>query len=548
MKFAFLSLPEKEPDPEQLKTCSTLALDVELDNNNPVGISLSYEPTSGYYFPWENLPKELLSRKITYIGHNIGFDYSILKRYGITLSKFEDTLLIAHLLENKKLSLKSLVNAYLGNNIQDYDEFTERGKKKDLSQEQWAEYSIPHSIYTLTLWNTLLPLIKNKNLYYSILLPLIPVLSDMEQCGIAIDENVLFQLETEFRKIEQTLITGLNYWGGKEINWNSPEQVGKLLLDLGLPLTKRTPKKKLPSTREEDLIPIKHTHPVIGLLIQYKKIQKLIGTYIQGLKQYINQGRIHTNFSQVSTPTGRLSSSEPNIMNIPARTELGKKIRCCFIPSPGNILIGVDFDQLELRILAHFSQDKNLIESFNKGKDIHLETATRLSSERFIGKTLNFVVPYGGGEELISSISGIPIEEARKWKKEYFQLYSGLYAWIQKTRKKAKEMGYVETLYGRRRTFHQFQNKEELESVNTIIQGSAAEIVQLKMIEIWNQMKGMESKMILQCHDELLFDVPVKEKEELINLIKKILPYKDLSIPLPVTIKVGNNWGKMELI
>ncbi len=423
---------------------------------------------------------------------------------------------------------------------------------------------------TVKKYNKIIKDMKMDYLYYEIELPLIEVLIWMENNGIKIDTEYLHQLSKNLEEKLEKLENQIYSEAGEMFNINSPQQLSKILFEkLKLP-----PKKKLKTTYSTDttvLQELSNIHPLPGLLLQYREFSKLKSTYVDGLLSFVENGRIHPTFNQFSTTTGRLSCSNPNLQNIPIRTEIGSKIRKAFICEDNYYLFSFDYNQIELRILAHFSKDKNLIKAFKEGKDIHNQTGEILFSEttlfspdfsnlskeqiRRIAKTINFGIIYGISSYGLSQQLNIPVSEARFFIDSYFEKFKGVKKYIEKTIEEVEKKGYVETIFGRRRYIPEIKspNKNLKEfakraAINMPIQGTSADIIKLAMVRIYKKFKEerLKSKMILQIHDELVFEVEEKEQERVYEIVKNIMENcVKLDVPIKVDVKKGKNFLQM---
>jgi DNA polymerase-1 len=398
----------------------------------------------------------------------------------------------------------------------------------------------------------------NDPVYREIDLPLAPVLAAMERTGVRIDSEQLGVMSAKMETEIAALTTSIHSLAGHEFNINSPQQLGKVLFEeLKLP----APKKM--STAADVLEGLVHEHPIAGRVLEYRGLTKLKGTYVDALPAMVNTstGRVHTTFNQVGAATGRLSSVNPNLQNIPIRTELGREIRAAFIPRDGWRLVVADYSQIELRLLAHMSLDPVLVDAFRKGEDIHTRTASEVfgalpelvSAEmRRAAKAVNFGIVYGQTSFGLAAQLGIPKNEAERYIRSYFERYAGVKRFIDETIAKVRETGYAETLYGRRRPIPDMNAKNpnargfaERTAVNTPLQGTAADLIKVAMIRIQGQLasSGMESKMILQVHDELVFEAPPSETDALRSLVKDTMEaVRELAVPLVVDAGEGANW------
>ena len=397
-------------------------------------------------------------------------------------------------------------------------------------------------------------------------MPLIEVLTSMEIAGIKVDLTELETLSGKFGEKLETLTSKIYELAGTEFNINSPKQLGEVLFEkLGLPVIRRT--KTGYSTDAEVLNKLKDHHEIPSLVLEYRTIMKLKSTYVDGLISITDKktSKIHTSFNQTITTTGRLSSTEPNLQNIPVRFEMGKEIRKVFKPDDDkNFLLAADYSQIELRILAHISEDENLINAFINDEDIHANTASRVFDVNFEdvtppmrdkAKAVNFGIVYGISDYGLAQDLGISRKEAQKYIDSYFERYPGVKKYIRETIRKGRNQGYVTTIMNRRRYLPDLHNRNrhiksfaERAAINTPIQGSAADIIKVAMNKIYKRLKmeGLRTKMILQVHDELIFDVPSDELQRVAKLIKKEMEeVYTLKVPLKVDIKKGHNWYKM---
>lgn len=404
------------------------------------------------------------------------------------------------------------------------------------------------------------------HLYSNIELPLAFILAEMELDGVTVNVDYLQELQKEFAERLQIIQDGIYVMAGQEFNLNSPKQLGKVLFeDMGLPVIKKT--KTGYSTSAEVLDALKEDHGIVQDILDYRQIAKLKSTYVDGLLNLSDAlGKVHTTFNQTLTATGRLSSSEPNLQNIPVRTEEGRRIRQAFVPSgSGQVLISADYSQIELRVLAHMSMDDRLIQSFIEKEDIHRRTASEVfhtpidkvtSAERRAAKAVNFGIIYGQTDYGLARELGIGRKEAQDYIDRYFERYPGVRAWLDRSIEEAREAGYVKTLFGRRRHIRDIHSKNfnlrsfaERTAVNTPIQGSAADIIKLAMIECDQRLndEGFTARMILQVHDELIFEAPPEETGYLIQQVRNAMEnIVKLNVPLKVDVKVGFNWQEME--
>jgi len=392
------------------------------------------------------------------------------------------------------------------------------------------------------------------------------VLLHMERNGVALDTDLLRQMShrlgEQLLKLEAEIYNNV----GHRFNINSPQQLSSVLFqELKLPSAGKT--KSGYSTGASVLEELRGVHPIIEFILEYRQLAKLKSTYIDALPSLINPktGRVHTSFNQTRTATGRLSSSEPNLQNIPVRGELGKEVRQAFIAPPGSFLMAGDYSQIDLRALAHLSQDPSLLSAFHNDEDIHSATAAQLfgvdtsqvtPDMRRLAKTVNFGVIYGMSEYGLEQATELSREEAARFIIDYFDKYPGVKQYLESTKKQAREIGYVQTLLGRRRSIleinssnRQVREAAERMAINMPVQGTSADIIKVAMINLYREMskRQLKSKLMLQVHDELIFEVPQEELEEMRQLVPEIMSTAlELSLPLKVDIKTGNNWGQME--
>lgn len=576
----------------RLKNASRIALDTETTSLYPteaeiVGISFSILPDEAFYIPLPakkeecirilNMFKDVLENEnIIKVGQNIKYDMIVLMNYGIRLGGiFHDTMLFHYLLQPElRHSLDYLAETYLSYQMISYDELTEKkGRKqkklREVDPEKMKNYAAEDSDITLQLHDILVEELKKEKLeelYYSIEEPLIEVLADMEFQGIHVDSDFLNQYSKELNQEVIALEEKIQELAGCVFNISSPKQVGEVLFDqLKLPYRWRKTKTGQYSTDEAKLSELAVEHDIAKMILDYRGLTKLKSTYVDALPKMINPhtGRIHSSFNQALTSTGRLSSNHPNLQNIPIRTEAGQKVRKAFIPgSKDQVLLSADYSQIELRLIAHMSGDEAMLEAFNGGKDIHRATAARVyevdyddvtPDQRRNAKTVNFSIIYGAGATNLSRQLNIPRTEATELIEAYFRQYQGLKRYMDKTVDEAREKGYVKTLLGRKRFLRDINSRSRMArsaaeriAVNTPVQGTAADMIKLAMSSIYKRMKkeNLKSKMILQVHDELMFDVWTPELEALEKLVKeemeKALP--GLKVPIIVETGTGQNW------
>ncbi|MFC1920826.1 DNA polymerase I [Chloroflexota bacterium] len=580
----------------KISTAKNLAFDLETTSLNAisaqlVGISLSTAPGEAFYIPvghvgWgtvEQLPLEYIIGRLKpvfedmalpKVAHNGKYDITVLTSYGINVNNFDfDTMIAAYLLSEQALGLKTLSFGRLGIEMTPISELIGTGAKQlSMSQveiERVAEYACADADVTMRLAELFGPELQQmglSKLFTEVEMPLVPVLIDMERNGIGLDTDLLRDMSRSLG--EQLLKREAEIYedAGHQFNINSPKQLSSVLFEeLGLPAGQK--KKSGYSTAAPVLEGLRGIHPIIESILNYRQLSKLKSTYVDALPGLINPktGRLHTSFNQTRTTTGRLSSSDPNLQNIPIRSELGKQVRQAFIAPSGSCLLSGDYSQIDLRALAHLSQDANLVSAFRNDEDIHSATASRLfgidssevtSSMRSVAKTVNFGVIYGMSNYGLERATELSREEATKFIADYFEKYPDVEKYLEATRQQARDNGYVQTLLGRRRSIpeinsanRQIRESAERMAINMPVQGTSADIIKVAMIKLYEEMKKrrLESRMLLQVHDELLFEVPEKESDEMCKLVPEIMSGAlELSIPLKVDTKIGKNWAELK--
>ena len=516
-----------------------------------------------------------LSEKIMKVGQNIKFDLNVLANYGIEISApMFDTMLAHYILQpEQRHNMDYLAEIYLGYRTIHIEELI--GEKKgggqknmrDLSPTLIRDYACEDADITLRLMRPLREELEKNNqldVFQSIEMPLMPVLAEMERNGVRIDTAALEETGNAFRTEMEQLEKDIYEMAGHEFLLTSPRQVGEVLFgEMGLNEKARKTKSGQYSTSEEELEKIRHKHPIVDKILQHRGLKKLLSTYIEALPKLINKrtGHIHTSFNQAVTATGRLSSSNPNLQNIPVRGENGREIRKAFIPEEGQIFFSADYSQIELRLMAHLSGDAHLIEAFNNGEDIHAATAARIfkkpleevsRDERRKAKTANFGIIYGISAFGLAERMEVSRTEAKELIDNYFQTYPGVREYIDNSVSRAKELGYIETLCGRRRYLPDINSRNavvrgyaERNAVNAPIQGTAADIIKIAMIRVAARFKAesIRSKMILQVHDELNFSVLPEELDRVRSIVTHEMNHAfTLSVPLEADCGEGSNW------
>ena len=580
----------------KLLTFDFVSLDTETTSKDAISaklVGLSFAVTEGeaFYVPipyheaWSgedfeqslkivNKFKEIYeSDKILKIGQNIKYDMTVLANYGIHLEgKMFDTM-IAHYILAPELrhNMDYLAEVYLKYKTIHIDALIGSGKKQrsmhELDPKDVYEYAAEDADVTLKLKNILEKELHEKGLnplFEEVEMPLVPVLARMEMNGARIDEASLAETSRTFTERMDAIEKEIREVAGQELNISSPKQIGELLFDR-LKIDSKPKKTKTGQyvTDEATLLALKSKHPIVEKILDYRGYKKLLSTYIDALPQLVNPrtGHIHTSYNQAVTATGRLSSSNPNLQNIPIRDENGKEVRKAFIPDEGELFFSADYSQIELRLMAHLSQDKNMVEDFNSGHDIHQATAAKIfkvpieevtSSMRRKAKTANFGIIYGISAFGLAERMEVSRGEARQLIDDYFATYPGVKQYMDKSIEKARQLGYTETLLGRRCQLPDINSRNavvrgyaERNAINAPIQGTAADIIKVAMIRIDKRMReeGLRSKMILQVHDELNFSVVPEEKEQLQQLVINEMEHAiQLSVPLYADCGWGTNW------
>ena len=585
-----------ETEEEAKKVCDYLltkeivSLDTETTSTHPidaelVGLSFSVKENEAFYVAIPVNREEALklvnifkpiyeSDKILKVGQNIKYDMEVLHNYNINVQMPMFDTMIAHYLINPELhhNMDYMAETLLHYKTIHIEELIgPKGKKqksmRDLDPKDVYEYAAEDADVTLKLKNVLESRLKEVNaekLFWDMEMPLVPVLADMETTGVCLDTDSLKETSELFTKRMETLEKEIYEEAGEKFNISSPKQVGEILFGKMQLVDK--PKKTRTGqyvTSEEVLQQLRGKAPIVANILDYRGLKKLLGTYVDALPKLINPrtGHIHTSFNQTITATGRLSSSDPNLQNIPVRDDDGKEIRKCFIPEPGCLFFSADYSQIELRIMAHLSGDENMMEAFREGFDIHRATAAKIwhepmnevsDAQRKKAKQANFGIIYGITTYGLAQRMEIPNSEARQLIDDYFKTFPKVHAYMEKAKEEARQKGYAETLFGRRRYLPDINSHNatvrgfaERNAINAPIQGSEADIIKVAMIRIWRRFKteGIRSKMILQVHDELNFSVFPEEKERVQQIVLEEMQgaYK-LSVPLTADAGWGKNW------
>ena len=583
---------------KKLDACKVFAIDTETDSldtvsANLVGVSLAVEEGAGCYIPighkYDGCPSQLGLEEVVEIigaaieknkhkavGQNLKFDIPILSRHGIHLDNFfADTMLMSYVLNSTatRHGMDKLAEFYLNYSTVKYKDITGTASKQinfsAVEIEIASNYAAEDADITLRLFNKLDTLLKDKptqiKLLQEIEYPLVHVLSNVEMNGAKVDKKKLANHSKELSKKIEDLSSQAFKIAGEEFNLDSPKQLLVVLYEkLKLPILKKTPKGQ-PSTNEETLQRLAEEYEIPKIILQYRTLAKLKSTYTDSLIRIENPttGRIHTSYQQAVTSTGRLSSTEPNLQNIPIKTSEGRRIREAFVPEKGNVLISADYSQIELRIMAHLSKDKNLTHAFNNNLDIHSATAAEVfgvnlnevtQDQRRSAKAINFGLMYGMSAFGLTRQLDIPRAEAQKYLDTYFERYTGVKEYMENIKAKAKEDMYVETIMGRRLYLNEInaanglrRQAAERAAINAPLQGSAADIIKKAMIDInkFLNKEMPEVKMIMQVHDELIFETSKKSSEEVLQVMKEMMEDAvKLDIPLIAEAAIGENWNE----
>lgn len=583
---------------ELLQKTDVIAFDTETTGLDPmqaelVGVSFAVAPGQAAYLPlrhdYEGAPNQLARDQVlpvlselltnsekTIVGQNLKYDWKVLKRYGVTINApCWDTMLAAYTLKSSgmRYDLGSLAEYYLNRSVIEFEDVAGKGAKQltfnQIAIEQAAPYAAEDADIALQLYQVLLPKLQAEgklwDAFHAVEMPVMRVLAEMEFVGVAIDVDLLQaqsrDLTARLADIEQEIYT----LAGEEFNINSPKQLQTLLYDkLQLPVLKKTPKGQ-PSTAEPVLQQLSHDYPLPALILSFRSLSKLKTTYTDKLPEQINPttGHIHTSYHQAVTATGRLSSSDPNLQNIPARSEEGRKIRQSFVAREGYAIVAADYSQIELRIMAHLSQDPGLLAAFEQEQDVHASTASEVfgvslaavtPDQRRHAKAINFGLMYGMSSYGLSQQLGMDTKQAQDYINVYFDRYPKVKQYMEQAREIAAEQGYVETLLGRRvwvpdiNAKHAVRRKAaERAAINAPLQGSAADIIKLAMICVADLLaqQGIDATLLMQVHDELVFEVKRVDIDALRQDIRHCMEHAvELSVPLLVDIGVGDNWDQ----
>ncbi len=570
---------------DNIKENTLLAFDTETDsldayNANIVGFSFAFNEQEAYYVPIAHsylgvgaqISKDdakIAIKKIStcrVVGQNLKFDLAVVENnFGLEMNIYADTMILAWLLNpEKSIGLDTLALRFFNHSMVKFKDTVKKGETFiSVDIESACKYASEDAWMTLKIYNKIIDFLEPNllDLARSLEFPFIKTLLIMEKEGIKVDVRYLEVLLKRSSSVIETLKKEIFSLCGLEFNVNSTQQLGKVLFeDLGLRVVKKT--KTGYSTDEKVLNELFDEHPIVPKILEYREIYKLKSTYIEplyklGLKDKNN--RIHTSFLQTGTATGRLSSKNPNLQNIPVKSELGREVRAGFVSKKGYSLVGIDYSQIELRLLAHFSKDDALVNAFRDGKDIHYETALKIFGEqdaknkRGVAKSINFGLLYGMGARKLSQTIHVSTKEAKEYIQSYFASFPTVKEFLQEVGQEAMEKGYSSTLLHRRRYFD-FENANAMvhasylrEAVNTLFQGSAADLIKMAMNKIVSTIIDDESKLLLQIHDELIFEVKDEIAPAFSQKAKEIMEgiYK-LKVPLKVSVEIGKNWGELK--
>lgn len=588
-KYYLIDSEDKRSDLiQKLLTSGILSLDTETTGTEPmeaelVGMSFSIAENEAFYVPVPCERSEALkivnefrpvfeNEKSLKVGQNIKYDMIVLQNYGVEVKGALFDTMIAHYVLQPELrhGMDYLAEIYLHYQTIPIDELIgPKGKNqknmRDLAPEEVYRYACEDADVTLKLKKVLEKELKENDaeaLFYEIEMPLVPVLVAIERNGVLLDTEALKASSAHFSAQLENIEKEIYALAGETFNIASPKQVGEVLFDK-LKIVEKAKKTKTGQyvTSEEVLESLRHKHPVVEKILEHRGLKKLLGTYIDALPQLINPhtGRVHTSFNQTVTATGRLSSSNPNLQNIPIRDENGKEIRKAFIPDEGCLFFSADYSQIELRIMAHLSEDQNMIDAFRSNHDIHAATAAKIYKKeieevdadmRRKAKTANFGIIYGISVFGLAERMNVDRKEAKELIEGYFETYPEVKAYMDKSVKVAQEKGYVETIFHRKRFLPDINSRNavvrgyaERNAINAPIQGSAADIIKVAMIRIHQRFlkEGIQAKMILQVHDELNFSVPLNEKEK---VEKIVIEEMERAYPMQVPLKADCGWGK----
>lgn len=562
-----------------------------------VGISLAVAPDKGYYIPIGHeagqqlniedvvaaIKSPMTDAKIPKAGHNLSYDYVLMARHGLEVAPLAfDSMLAEYCRDSssRNLGLKSLAWVRLGVQMTAIDELIGTGRKRITMDQVAIEKAAPYAAADAAVVLQLKPLLeadlkeaKAGKIFEEIEMPLVPVMARMEMAGISLDTEFLGSMSGDLDAGMAEIAEKVYRQVGEEFNLNSPQQLSHALfeqLKIKPPDGTRKTASGHYSTAADVLEALAEEHDVVAWVLEYRELAKLKSTYVDSLPKQVNPatGRVHTSYNQAGSVTGRIASSDPNLQNIPIRTELGRKVRRAFVAAPGNVLLGVDYSQVELRVVAHMANDKTMLAAFQAEQDIHATTAAAImgleledvgSDQRRNAKAVNFGLIYGMSAFGLTRSSDLTLAEAENFVKAYFERFPGIKKYIEETPRLAEEQGYVETLLGRRRYFPGLKeggnaivrNRLKRESINSPIQGTAADIMKLAMLRVDAALlhSGLKARILLQVHDELVLECPEDEAREAAKLVtKEMAAAYTLKVPLVTEVSTGSNWGQMKAL
>ncbi|HSB65579.1 MAG TPA: DNA polymerase I, partial [Anaerolineales bacterium] len=558
-----------------------------VDANQGWYIPVGHRPELGQQLPLDKvisaIKKPLTDPHIPKIGHNLKYDFVMLARHDLRVTPLTFDTMVAEWLTNPtshNLGLKNLAWVRLDFRMTEITELIGTGKKQITMDQVPIEKAAPYAAMDSIAVIRLLPGLKSEltanaalKLFEAIEMPLVPVLADMEMTGITLDINFLKRMSADMQTRILELESQIFEHVGERFNINSTQQLSNALFNqlklLPPDRTRRTDAGNF-STSAEVLESLKGKHPVIDLLLEYRELSKLKSTYLDALPEQVNPstGRVHTSYNQAGAVTGRIASSDPNLQNIPIRSELGRQVREAFIAAPGFTLLSVDYSQVELRIAAHMSNDQAMLAAFRAGQDIHTATAAAIlgkrldqvtKTERRNAKAINFGLLYGMSPYGLTRTSDLTLAEAEDFVEAYFQQFPGVKAYLDNMRRLAAQQGYVETLLGRRRYFPGLKSggnqatraREEREAINAPIQGTAADIMKIAMAHVATALpeNGLRGHILLQVHDELVLECPQKEMNKTAKIVRTMMENAyNLAIPLKTEARFGHDWGDLAVM
>jgi DNA polymerase-1 len=604
-KVVIVNTPETLAELRQrLETAQMIALDTETTSTDQmraelVGLSFAVEPGAGYYVPVGHRQAEvkqlqldqiiaalggaLNDPQIAKMGHNIKYDLVVMIRHGLAVSPVSFDTMIAEWLVNpasRNLGLKNLAWVRQGVQMTPIEDLIGKGKKQismaEIPVQQAADYAVADVEVLFALRDELQGELETSQaapVMHTMEMPLVSILAEMEMAGVALDTGYLSQMSEELRSRLEEIEKKVTRHVGVGFNLNSPQQLSEALFSrLKIEPSDRSARTATGffSTSAEALESLRGAHPVVDLVLEYRELSKLKSTYLDALPLQVNPqtGRVHTSFNQTGSVTGRLASSEPNLQNIPIRTELGRRVRNAFVAQPGHVLLSVDYSQIELRIVAHMADDQTMKAAFLAGQDIHSATAAAIYGLRLEAvdkdmrrraKGINFGLIYGMSAFGLSRTADLTLAEAENFVAAYFERFPGVKKYLDGIRKLAAEQGYVETLLGRRRYFpglksqsnYNVRSREEREAINAPIQGTAADIMKIAMLRIPPALKkaGLAARMILQVHDEVVLECPKDQLADCAAVVQQVMEDAyPLSVPLLTEARYGPNWGEMKIV